>query len=199
VHDCTLSSSVVTFASASCVGPSLGPKFGSKSASTYGRYTQATSSISFKVFKTFVALPYPRQISSKPTYARALLSLQVQQHLIGALSLGVPCMSGCAKSLNYRNLPSKGSAAILMYCFSLGLCKKNYSAAGSIAPWRFSAGTCTGGRQRSWRWRRPGLARHRTKWPCDQVGPPGPPPAHPSCPLDPRGAGWGKISALLAA
>ena len=44
-----------------------------------------------------------------------------------------------------------------------------------------------------------GLARHRTKWPCDQVGPPGPPPAHPSCPLDPRGAGWGEISALLAA
>jgi len=39
-----------------------------------------------------------------------------------------------------------------------------------------------------------GLARHRTKWPCDQVGPPGPPPAHPSCPLDPWGAGWGEIS-----
>jgi hypothetical protein len=39
-----------------------------------------------------------------------------------------------------------------------------------------------------------GLARQRTKWPCDQVGPPGPPPAHPSCPLDPRGAGWGEIS-----
>jgi hypothetical protein len=44
-----------------------------------------------------------------------------------------------------------------------------------------------------------GLARHRTKWPCDQLGPPGPPPAHPSCPLAPWGAGWGKISALLAA
>jgi hypothetical protein len=39
-----------------------------------------------------------------------------------------------------------------------------------------------------------GLARHRTKWPCDQVGPPGPPPAHLSCPLDPWGAGWGEIS-----
>jgi hypothetical protein len=44
-----------------------------------------------------------------------------------------------------------------------------------------------------------GLARHRTKWPCDQVGPPGPPPVHPSCPLDPQGAGWGETSALLAA
>ena len=43
-----------------------------------------------------------------------------------------------------------------------------------------------------------GLARHRTKWPCDQVGPPGPPPAHPSCPLGPWGAGWGKISPLFA-
>jgi hypothetical protein len=46
----------------------------------------------------------------------------------------------------------------------------------------------------------PRLAGHRTKWPCDQFGPPGPPPAHhPSCPLDPRGAGWGEISALMAA
>jgi hypothetical protein len=36
-----------------------------------------------------------------------------------------------------------------------------------------------------------GLARHRTKWPRDQVGPPGPPPVLPSCPLDQRGAGGG--------
>jgi hypothetical protein len=43
------------------------------------------------------------------------------------------------------------------------------------------------------------LDRHRTQWPCDQLGPPGPSPAHPSCPLDPWGAGWGEISALLAA
>jgi hypothetical protein len=35
------------------------------------------------------------------------------------------------------------------------------------------------------------LARHRTKWPCDQLGPPGPPPAHHSCPLGPWGmGGW---------
>jgi hypothetical protein len=38
-----------------------------------------------------------------------------------------------------------------------------------------------------------GLARHRTKWSCNQIGPPGPPPAHPRCPLDPWGAGWGDI------
>ena len=43
-----------------------------------------------------------------------------------------------------------------------------------------------------------GLARHRTKWPCDQLGPPGPPPAHPSCPLGPWGAGWGESSPLIA-
>jgi hypothetical protein len=32
-----------------------------------------------------------------------------------------------------------------------------------------------------------GRARHRTEWPFDQLGPPGSPPAHPSCPLDPWG------------
>jgi hypothetical protein len=52
-----------------------------------------------------------------------------------------------------------------------------------------------------------GLARHAPpagatepsgKWPCDQVGPPGPPLTltDPSCPLDPWRAGWGKTSAL---
>jgi hypothetical protein len=35
-----------------------------------------------------------------------------------------------------------------------------------------------------------GLARHRTKWPCDQVGPPGPPPAGLRSPLDPGGERW---------
>jgi len=35
-----------------------------------------------------------------------------------------------------------------------------------------------------------GLARHRTKWPCDQVGPPGPPPTGLRSTLDPRGERW---------
>ena len=32
-----------------------------------------------------------------------------------------------------------------------------------------------------------GLARHQTKWPCDHIGPPGPPPAGLRSPLDPGG------------
>jgi hypothetical protein len=35
-----------------------------------------------------------------------------------------------------------------------------------------------------------GLARHQTKWPCDQVGPPGPPPTGLRSPLDPGGEWW---------
>jgi hypothetical protein len=37
-----------------------------------------------------------------------------------------------------------------------------------------------------------GLARHQTKWPCDHIGPPGPPPAGLSPPLDPGGSQWPK-------
>jgi hypothetical protein len=66
-----------------------------------GASKYSTSSISFKPFKTSVALPYPRQIRVSPhTHVHLFLC-----KFSGSYSLFFSSVCpGCAKSLNYRNL-----------------------------------------------------------------------------------------------
>jgi hypothetical protein len=53
---------------------------------------------------------------------------------------------------------------------------------------------CTGRRQRSWCWRRSGSPATEPSGPVTKLDPLDHTSSTSSCPLDPRGAGWGEIS-----